>query len=87
MFSPALSSCLTRHDSLYSCRFYKIRVTGAESQPIHAAVPARCLQPGEKLNAVMTASGEIAGISYDLSGVGTSFEFFFGSNTRLPAIL
>ncbi|CAL5221747.1 g3997 [Coccomyxa viridis] len=60
--SPLLQQLISRGG------FYKIRVTGAESQPIHAAVPARCLQPGEKLNAVMTASGEIAGISYDLSG-------------------
>lgn len=67
LVSPALADPV-RH-ALYSCRFYKIRFTGAESQSIHAAVPARCLQSGEKLIAVMTASGELAGMSYDLSGV------------------
>ena len=65
---------------LYSstkCRFYKIRITGAKNQPISAAVPARCLHSGEKLVAMMTASGELAGLSYDLSGVGTSFNMLY----------
>ena len=65
---PALAN-RDRH-ALHPCRFYKIRITGAESQSIHAAVPAQCLQSGEKLIAVMTAPGELAGMSYDLSGVG-----------------
>lgn len=51
------------------CRFYRIRITGAESRPVQAFVPARCLQSGEKLLAVMTASGDLVGLSYDLSEV------------------
>ena len=36
---------------------------------MQTAVPARCLKAGEKLLAVMTSSGELASLSYDLSEV------------------
>lgn len=36
---------------------------------MQTAVPAQCLKAGEKLLAVMTSSGELASLSYDLSEV------------------
>ena len=36
---------------------------------MQTAVPARCLKAGEKLLAMMTSSGELASLSYDLSEV------------------
>ena len=50
-------------------RYYKVRVSGADSQPIQASLPARCLEKGEKLVAVTSVAGDLTALSYDLSQV------------------
>lgn len=49
--------------------FYRLRASAEGKQAVQTAVPARCLKAGEKLLAVMTSSGELASLSYDLSEV------------------
>ena len=50
-------------------RYYKVRVSGADSRPIQASLPAKCLEKGEKLVAVTSLSGDLTALSYDLSQV------------------
>jgi hypothetical protein len=54
-------------------RFYKLRVLGGQGDhPLHVSIPARCLvAPGNKETfvAVTSYTGDLIGISYDMSQV------------------